>query len=114
MKSVWKAFALFLAAMVLCSCSILRESEDLSGLPSLEPQQSISSGTYEPYRATLYYLDMQRNTLSAEIREIELASSIPKATQVFQALFDGPRERGLSGFGINYTFFSEEETKTTK
>lgn len=110
MKSVWKAFALFLAAMVLCSCSILRESEDLSGLPSLEPQQSISSGTYEPYRATLYYLDMQRNTLSAEIREIELASSIPKATQVFQALFDGPRERGLNGFGINYTFDGVEIT----
>ncbi len=56
----------------------LAENNDISNLPSLEPQQNISSGSYAPYRATLYYLDAQRNTLSTEIREIELATATPK------------------------------------
>lgn len=92
-----------LASMLLCGCSPLRENNDLSGLPSLEPQNSLSYGEYEPYRATLYYLDPQRNTLSTELREIELVSSVSKGKQIFEELLAGPKGRGLEGFGSGYT-----------
>ena len=101
---------LLATTMLLCGCSILRENNDVSGLPSIEPQQSLSSSDYEPYRATLYYLDPQRNTLSTEIREIELVTSSPKATQVFGALLSGPNERGLTGFGSSYSLKGVEIT----
>ena len=94
---------LILASMLLCGCSPLREKNDISGLPSLEPQNSLPYGEYEPYRATLYYIDPQRNTLSAELREIELVSSAPKGKQIFEELLAGPSGRGLEGFGSEYT-----------
>ncbi len=107
---VRKTLCILLAAVLLCGCSVLRENTDLSGLPSVRPKQSLSPGDYEPYRATLYYLDPQRNTLSTEIREIELLSSSPKATQVFEALLAGPEERGLMGFGSSYSLKGVEIT----
>ncbi len=97
----WVCIAL--ASMLLCGCSPLREKNDISSLPSLEPQNSLSYGEYEPYRATLYYIDPQRNTLSTELREIELVSSVPKGKQIFEELLSGPKERGLEGFGSEYT-----------
>ncbi len=84
----WVCIAL--ASMLLCGCSPLREKNDISSLPSLEPQNSLSYGEYEPYRATLYYIDPQRNTLSTELREIELVSSVPKGKQIFEELLSGP------------------------
>ena len=94
---------IILASMLLCGCSSLRENNDISSLPSLEPQNSLSYGEYEPYRATLYYLDPQRNTLSTELREIEMISSVSKGKQIFEELLAGPEERGLEGFGSDYT-----------
>lgn len=105
-----KCLCILLAAALLCGCSALRENNDISDLPSLEPQQNVPSGSYAPYRATLYYLDAQRNTLSTEIREIELVTATPKAVQIFEALVAGPQEKGLSGFGSDYGLKNVEIT----
>ncbi|MBR4079472.1 MAG: GerMN domain-containing protein [Christensenellaceae bacterium] len=109
MRKLKAVFALILAGMMLCGCSVIREDNDITGIEMPETEYIETGTETRTITPSLYYME-NGSKLGIETRELTLRQDDDEAEVIVKALLESPIRSDLTRPASGFTLDKVERT----